>query len=282
MNAYQPTGITDLRDVRLYRSLARLRHALTGLLSVSTRQLEELTPAEVELDGQWQAALEPVLNDLYWWPFRNGLDDAPTNERDLRRWLKGKYNDDDAVIAALLALLLLYQRRGVNIGGRVGLDLIGVGGSFNLTNTGYLGRLERQAESLTRQGTEFSLIDTTIDDLVRGIPAARQAESNTLLTLGGMIAGWVAVRSVLIAATEGARNFARGLNWTYSRNGIAEQIFRTRAGACVRYCQPLEGARMPVNNIPAGLRLPIHSNCRCFYEAVTEGWEQPATIWRGE
>lgn len=272
-------------SVDLYRSLVRLRRAYTGLLSIATRQLEELTPAEVELDGQWQTALEPALSDLYWWPLRNGLDDAPTGERELRRWLKQKYaNEDDnnAAIAALLALLLLYQRRGVNIGGRVGLDLIGVGGSFNLTNSTYLERLEATARSLTRQGTDLSLIDTTVEHLVQGIPAARESEANTLLTLGGMIAGWVAVRSVTIAATEGARVFARGLNWVYGRNDVAEQIFRTRAGACVRYCQPLEGRRMPVNNIPAELTLPRHVSCRCFYEPVTAGWQRPATIWRGE
>lgn len=276
---------TKSLDLVLYRGLSRLHHAYTGLLSISTRQLEELTSAEVELDAQWQMALEPVLSDLYWWPFRNGLDEAPTNERELRRWLKQKYaNEDDnnAAIAALLALLLLYQRRGVNIGGRVGLELLGVGGSFNLTNTSYLDRLEATARSLTSLGTDLSLIDTTIDNLVHGIPAARESENNTLLTLGAMIAGWVVVRSGWIAATEGARVFNRGLNWVYRRNDVAEQIFRTRSGACAKICQPLEGRRMPVNNIPADLSLPRHQNCRCFYEPALDGWTQPATIWRGE
>jgi hypothetical protein len=272
-------------DLVLYRGLSRLRFAYTGLLSVSTRQLEELTPAEVELDGQWQTALEPVLSDLYWWPLRNGLDDAPTNERELRRWLKQKYANEDgnnAVIAALLALLLLYQRRGVNIGGRVGLDLIGVGGSFNLTNAGYLNALEDHAASLTRQGTEFSLIDTTIEHLVTGIPAARAAATNTLLTLGTMIAGWVTVRSVLIAVTERSWGFARGLNWTYRENGIQMQIFNTRGHGCPKICTPLDGTRMPVNNIPPELWIPKHSGCDCVYTAVLDDWEQPATIWRGE
>lgn len=272
--------LIDPHDVTLYRNLTTMRQSLNGLLAVEVRNLDELTPAEVALDAQWQRAIEPVLADLYWWPLRNGLSEAPEDEDELRTWLDGKYNDE--AVAALLLLLLLNQRRAVNIGGRVGLELIGIGGDFNLSNAELLAILDEHAHSLVTAGTEFSLIDTTINDLVRGIPAARQAATNTLTTLGNFIAGWAAVRSVAIAATEGARQFANGLNWVYGRNGIAQQIFRTRAGACVRICAPLEGMRMAVNSIPDYLRIPLHTHCRCYYQAVVDDWERPESIWRGE
>lgn len=271
----------DTTDLAVYRGLTRMRYALDGLLAVRVN-MDELTPQEVALEAQGQATLEPVLADLYWWPLRNGIDQAPEDVDELRAWLEERYKSD-AAVAALLALLLLFLRRGVNVGGAIGLELLGVGGAFNLLNADYLTMIDAHTGQLTTVGGDMSLVDTTIDDLVRGIPAARAGDSNTLLTLGAMIAGWAALRSVRIAATELARSVGNGLNWVYGRNDVARQAFQTRADDKVcAICSPLDGHEMDVDDIPEELRLPKHIMCRCYYAPILRGWDKPAVIWRGE
>ncbi len=265
------------------RMLSHFRRLDDTLLSTQIRQLESLTPAEIALELSWTTALDPVLTNLYWWPLRNGLEQAPTDPAELRRWLENQYHDDDDVVLALLLLLLLYQERAVNIGGREGLALLGVGGDFSLTNRRLLDRLETQARRLATVGGEMSLIRTTIDHLATDIPVARESANSTLLTLAGMITGHVLARSPLIAGTELARNFANGLSWVFGRNGIRRQIFTTRLDSAVcRICAPLHGREMDVNNIPSELIVPVHVGCRCVYVPVMSGWEAPETIWRGE
>lgn len=265
-------------DTALYRSLTRLHDAYSGLLA--TRSISEVTPAELALETQWRQDLEPVLRDLYWHPLRNGLDGLPTDEAELQQHLRHDY-DRDVVLAALLALLLRYQVRGVNVGGNIGLDLLGVGGHFTLTNRAYLAQLNDHAEMLTSVDGDMSLVNTTIDHLTQAIPAAR-AGDNPLITLGNLIAGWSLYRSGVIAITELTRMVGNGLSWTFDRNGVEEQEFVTREDAAVcRRCAPLHGRRMPVNNIPSDLLLPIHTGCRCVYRPVTQGWQMPVNIWRG-
>lgn len=262
--------------------LIRLHRALDGLLSVESRQLDELTPAEILLESQWRTELEPVLSDLYWWPLRNGLEQAPEDEDDLLEWLLLAFLVSGST-TALRSLLRRYQGRGANIGGATGLDLLGIGGGFNLTNRRYLDILDSHATTLTTAGTDLSLIDTTVNHLAQWIPAARASAQSTLLVLGRSIAAWSIVRSANIAVTELSRVFAQGLNWTYSRNGVEQQVFTTRLdGRVCPRCAPLHGRIMPVNAIPLELLVPIHGGCRCYYMAVTEGWERPANVWRGE
>lgn len=272
---------TNLHDIALHRGLTRMRRAMDGLLAVGTRSLDELTPAEVALEAQWQQDLEPVLSDLYWYPLRNGLSEAPEKERELRRWLRDALSAGVA-IAALLALLKRYQVRAVNIGGKIGLDLLNIDGDFRLTNPDYLAKLDDHATMLTTAGSDMSLIDTTIDQMTAGIPKARESEGDTLTVLGTMIAGWAAYRSVSIAITEQSRQIANGLNWTYGENEVVQQIFRTRGDDRVcPQCAPLEGRVMQVRNIPSELQVPIHTKCRCGYTPVLSGWARPANIWRG-
>lgn len=262
-------------DRQLYTGLTMMRRAYAALLSVR----EQVTPAEIALSDEWQAEIEPVLQDLYWWPFRNGLDQAPEDVDELRSWLRERY-DDATAVAVLLLLLQRYQKRGVNLGGTMALDMLGIGATFRLTNSEYLALLDEHAETLTTVGSDMSLIDTTIDDLARGISAARKSEDNTLLTLGAMIAGWSLARSGLIAVTELTRMAGNGLTWAFGGNGVRIQEFVTRERAC-KYCSPLHGIRMPVNNIPGYLQIPIHPNCRCYYMPVLDGWNRPSTIWTG-
>lgn len=267
-------------DAAFAAGLTRLHTALSGLLAVEARRLDEVTPEEIALDTQWTSELNPVLTDLYWWPLRNGVQSAPEDEDDLKEWLLAAFLLGGT--SQLRNLLKRYQRRGVNLGGRIGLDLLGIGGGFDLRNRGYLDVLDEHAEQLTAPGTEMSLIDTTINHLAVGIPLARADAANTVQVLQRFITQWAAMRSVLIAVTERSWGFARGLNWSYRENQIQWQIFNTRGHGCPRICTPLDGTRMPVDNIPPELWIPKHASCDCVYTAVTEGWERPTQIWRGE
>ncbi len=267
-------------DTALYRSLFRLHRAYDGLLA--TRALNEVTPEELALEAQWQAELEPCLRDLYWYPLRNGLDGLPRDEAELEDRLRHDY-DRDVAVAALLALLLRYQVRGVNVGGGMGLNLLGVGGHFSLTNHGYLAQLNSHAQMLTsaNPNANMSLVNTTISHLTQAIPQALTTAS-PLTTLGNLIQGWALYRSGVIAVTELTRMVGNGLVWTYGQNGVDEQEFVTREDARVcQLCAPLHGRRMPVNNIPSDLLIPIHTSCRCMYRPVTQGWQPPTQIWRG-
>lgn len=270
----------EIDNTALYRSLTRLHRAYDGLLA--TRSINEVTPEELALEAQWQAELEACLRDLYWYPLRNGLDSLPTDAAELEDRLRHDY-DRDVAVAALLALLLRYQVRGVNVGGGMGLNLLGVGGHFTLTNQGYLATLHSHAQMLTSASpnANMSLINTTISHLAQAIPTALTTAS-PLTTLGNLIQGWTLYRSGMIAITELTRMVGNGLSWTFDRNGVEEQEFVTREDAAVcQRCAPLHGRRMPVNNIPPDLLLPIHTSCRCTYQPVTQGWQMPTQIWRG-
>jgi len=260
-------------------SLYRLEHAYNSLLSVRA-SMDELTPAELQLETQWQQALEPVLRDLYWYPLRNGLAGLPIDTTELKRYLRDALTSA-AAIAALLALLKRYLIRAVNIGGNMALELLGIDSTFHLANPGYVNQVNDHANTLTQPDTDLSLIDTTVNHLVTGIPQAL-ASDTALMTIGGLITGWAAVRSVRIAITEQTRMIAQSLTWTYGENGVAQQVFTTRADDKVcAICEPLHGRIVPVNNVPEELRIPKHVLCRCMYRPYLTGWQRPLQIWRG-
>lgn len=268
-------------DTRLATGLTRMKAALDALLAIETRQLDELTPAEVRLEAQWTEALGPVLNDLYWYPLRNGISEAPRDERSLRRWLREQLSSA-AAIAALLALLRRYLVRAANVGGQMGLNLLSLSGEFELSNADYLALLDARADDLTSAGGDISLIDTTVDDLVRGIPQAREEDDDTAVILAALIGGWSLNRSRVIAANESSWGVTRSLNWLYAENGIRTMEFHTRQDDKVcAICRPYDGTIIPVNNVPAHLVIPLHVRCRCVYLGRTNGWTRPPQIWRG-
>lgn len=268
-------------DATLYVGLAKMQRALDGLLQVR----EQVTPEEIALSDAWQAELEPVLRDLYWWPFRNGFAEAPDTTGKLRAWLENQYENDNAV-RPLRELLQRYQVRAANIGGQLALDDLGIAGAFRLTNADYLAALDDHAVMLTSQNTEISLIDTTIDNLVSGIIRANQ-NSRALAqgifdAVGSLIADWSTVRAGLIAVTESARQVAGYIGETLYQNDVLYQLFITREDRKVcPLCGRLHGERMPVRKVPPDMRIPIHVGCRCRYRAELLGWQLPDVVWRG-
>jgi hypothetical protein len=267
-------------DLQLRQGLTRMQRAYDALLERTT-PIDQMNAEKVILDAQWQGELSGVLNNLYWHPFRNGINEAPDEAGELRRWLKEQFRDA-AAVAMLLLLLRRYQVRAVNLGGRTGLAILGIDGVFSLVNDEYLALLDAHATHLTSQGTEFSLVDTTIDDLATALPAAREGAGSTLLALAGFVAARVALRTVVIERTERPRQVANGLNWTFLRNGVRLQMYDVNGIGCPKICAPLHGRTMPVDNIPFELRLPQHPNCDCIYTPILDDWTMPAEIWRGD
>jgi SPP1 gp7 family putative phage head morphogenesis protein/MYXO-CTERM domain-containing protein len=250
------------------------------LLAAYVRQVTE---REEQLRREWEIGLALILSDLYWEPLYQ-LSAAPDDD------------DEDDLLAWLLLILLAgfarrrlignldaYQRWSADAGGAMALELLGVGGGFHLTNADLLAVIEDRRQQLTESGTSLSLIDTTAAQLERGIRRARQEEEEPRSFLAPLIATWSVARAASISTTEMTWAVAGAQGWTYQRNDVAEQMFSTRedSGVCP-ICSPLHGVVVPVDDVPLAYAIPQHVGCRCMWEPVTAGWEQPETIWRGE
>ncbi len=283
-------------DWGIEKGLYELQRGLNALTSTRQTVHEKLATAKARLDEEWQAELLPVMQDLYWHPFRNGIDEAPEDEEELRAWFKRKY-DDDAAIIALLLLLQRYQRRAYNLGGQIALDFLGLDETFELTNADIITRLDAFAEELTQQGTEYSLIDTTIENLVEDLKKARLVEGSTLLAMSAYIALRAQQRTVMIERSERPRQVAAAQDETYGRNGLKKKMYDVMGIGCPKTCAPWHGVVMDVGAYP--YLIPQHPNCDCGWSAVryngqTVGmppvvvyvpdlpdWEPPASIWTG-
>lgn len=266
-------------DAALYRGLARMRRAFDGLLS--TRAVSVPLPSKMPLAVEMSNKLMPVINDVYWWSLRNGLSEAPEDEKKLKPWLQRQL-DSPAAWAALLALMLLFHKRAVNHGGAIALDILGLTGQFNLTNAEYLSLLDERSTMLTSADGETNLIDTTVSDLSIAIPAARNATGDTLALLGAYIAGRALTRSAGIATFEVPWGFNQGLGMTYTENGVRMLMYDVNGIGCPEICEPLHGTTFPADNIPAGLNPPLHPGCDCVLSPSLDDWTPPDDIWRGE
>lgn len=268
-----------LHDAALYRSLTRMQRAFDGLLS--TRTVSMPLPSKMPLAVEMSNKLAPVLNDVYWYPVRNGIAEAPQDENALMAWLKRQLANT-VVWTALVALMLLFHKRAVNQGGAIALDVLGLAGQFNLTNPDYLSLLDERTTMLTTADSEMNLIDTTVNDLSIAIPAARNATGDTLALLGAYIAGRALTRSSGIAAYEVPWGFNRGLEMTYKENGVKMLMYDVNGIGCPEICEPLHGITWPIDNQPPHVNIPQHSGCDCIYSPVTDNWTLPDTVWTGE
>lgn len=283
-------------DPRLLTGLLKMQRAYDRLLSVRASAIDQYNADKDALDARWQADLLPVMADLYWYPFRNGISEAPEDDASLRQWLKDRFRDA-SVVAALLALLRRYHQRAANLGGQAALDLLGINGAFNLTEEAYLHQLVERAEMLTTQGSEQSLIDTTVDDLSKALPAARQDDAGALLALGIYIATRAGQRTVLIERYERPWAVGRALDWTYAHNGLSHKMYDVNGIGCVRVCADWHGLVFTINQ--HSTLIPQHSGCDCIWSPVRyDGevvgtppvtvsvpdlppWTPPATPWTG-
>lgn len=287
----------NLFDWNIEKALFRLRQSLGSLVSTRQTPHEKLATLRAELDERWQAEMLPVIEDLYWYPFRNGIAEAPEDEDELRTWLEEQY-DDALIVAILLMLLMRYQREAYNLGGQIGLDFLGIDETFILTNEEIITELNEFAEMLVTQGTEFSLIDTTIDDLVRELPKARESESSALMALATYIAARAVQRNEMIERSERPRQVANALHQLYRRNGVQFMMYDVMGVGCPRICAPWHGQVFRMGT--ASVRIPQHPHCDCGWSPILfDGqvvgsppvvvsvpelpsvWEIPEDVWRG-
>jgi len=267
-------------DAALHAHLSTMHGALSSLIAIETRAVTMPKPSKMPMAVEMADDLMPVLADLYWYPLRNGIDSAPQDEEELKPWLQRQL-EKPAAVAALLALLLRFHKRAVNYGGTIALELLELAGTFSLTNSAYLALIDERATMLTTAGSEMSLIDTTINDLAREIPAARKSNDSTLAVLGAYITMKALSRSTGIATFEVPWGFANGLGWTYKENGVKRLMYDVNGVGCPEICAPLHGRTFPIDNIPAELTVPRHSACDCVHSPSLTGWTAPATVWEG-
>jgi hypothetical protein len=275
--------VTNLPDAALHRGLTRMQRALDGLLS--TRAVSMPLPSKMPLAVEMSNKLAPVINDVYWYPIRNGIAEAPQDEDALLAWLKRQLANT-VVWTALVALMLLFHKRAVNYGGAIALDVLDLAGQFNLTNSEYLSLLDERTTMLTTADSDpvrasMNLIDTTVNDLSIAIPAARNATGDTLALLGAYIAGRALTRSAGIATFEVPWGFNNGLEWTYKENGVKLMMYDVNGIGCEEFCAPLHGRVTEVGNRDGDLFIPQHSGCDCCWTCLTDDWTPPVQIWRG-
>lgn len=275
--------------------LRKMQRVYDGLRA--TAAIDQYNADKAALDTRWQAELSPVLQDLYWAPFRNGIGEAPTNEERLRQWLKDRLGAA-AAVAILLALLTRYHLRAANLGGQTALNMLDLAGTFNLTNDAYLQTLADRAATLTSQGTEMSLIDTTVDDLATALPAARDSVAGVAVALALFITSRVAQRTVLIERYERPWAVARGLSWASQHNGISHLMYDKNLLACKEICEPWHGRVVTVGGANSSI-IPQHPGCDCLWQPVRydgqllgsppvtvsvpglQPWQPPVTNWTG-
>lgn len=253
-------------DWQVYKNLVSLQSGYDALLSDNPTPREKYNAYKALLDERWQAELLPVLSDLYWYPFRNGINGVPEKKRALKAWLRKEY-DDPRAVAALLFLLLRYQVEAYNLGGQAGLDFLDLGGRFQLRNIEILTALDEHARGLVTQGTAESLIDTTIDDLLQAIPEARESGKSLLVALAAFIGRRAPERTVLIERTERPRQVANALDMVYQRHGVRYVMYDVNGVGCVRQCAPWHGRVFRVG-VRRPVRLPQHPNCDCIWSPV--------------
>lgn len=284
-------------DWQIYKNLRILQDGYDSLLEKDLTPRQKFLARKSLLDENWQADLLPVMSDLYWYPFRNGVDGVPEKKRDLKRWLKRQY-DDDAAVAALLFLLLRYGKIAYNLGGQSGLDYLGVDRQFQLSNIEILMSIDDRYRKMVAQDTEYSLIDTTINDLVEVIPQAREGKKAFIVALSALIAARATNRTVLIERYERPFQVGQALDNVYQANGVKYKMYDVAGVGCKVKCAPWHGRVFPIGS-RTPVDIPQHSGCDCIwspvqYDGQTVGypsvavsvpglpkWGQPAVIWTG-
>lgn len=254
-------------DWQIYKGLHNLQRGYDAMLNVRQTAGNRYNMAKATLDAEWQAELQPVIEDLYWHPLRNGIDATPDDEGELRAWLEDRYRDA-AIVLILLLLLRRYQVRAYNLGGQTGLDMLSVDGTFNLTDPDILAQLDAHAESLTTVGGDISLINTTIDDLVIQIPKAKQNEGSAALYIAAFIAMRSAQRTETIERTERPFQVGNALDEVFVRNGVQLVMYDVNGVGCVKICAPLHGTTWPAGGAPQQYLVPRHPRCDCIHSPV--------------
>ena len=269
--------------------LAEQRRALVAMLpAVGSRQLGNgPTQEELILEAGLSAELEPLLDELYRDPLSADLEEVIDEAREvIIAWLANQYRQNTATQASIEQVLNKWRLQAANVGGQLGLEALGLDGTFSLTDEEVIAILEARTAMLTDIDGDISIVRTTAIELGRRIFAQRLEG----LALGDILAGlpvYISSRSLQrsgnIAQSETVDASRTLLQEVYHRNGAETMIFRTqpelREDPVCPICDPYNGTEHPTTGRP-GVSIPVHTMCNCYWDPVLPP-EQPEEVWRG-
>ncbi len=273
---------------------ARTRLAVTRLLArIETRKLEDgPTAEELALEADFTTAMVPGLENYYMGALLkgDGLGDMPRDTKEnVRECVKRQFDEHPELAAVLVFLFIRYITEAMQLGGDMALEQLGAPGDLSVTieNPLIIELLQDHSEDLFKSSSPLNLVDKSVEDIVKvvwnAIQAGASKNSEIIQAARDRFPGITASRASLIVETELARALNAGLLWTYAYNGVQEVELRTRGDDRVcKICEPLNGVRYRINDIPAGRSLPLHPRCRCVWLAVLDGWTPPVSWWTGK
>lgn len=283
------------RDVATILTVHAYHTALWGGLGLpAARALdrESFQLAELVLEADFYSETRPKLAALYRSPLADdGLQSAYDSNR-LRPFLRRHYRANPSTALDLRDTLDGFKVQAFNLGGQYALDTLGLAGVFSLSDDTILDGLREDSRQSTIVDGDLSLIDTTVDELAGQLETQR--ESGAQLTdaipiINAWVIGRTVIRTALIVQTESVRASRWAILSAFVGNGIGGVTFYTVGDERVcSQCRPLHSERFdihsvlfPFRDLPGYARIPIHPRCRCFYDAVMDGWVKPAVIWTG-
>ena len=185
---------------RACNELAEQRRALVAMLpAVGSRQLGNgPTQEELILEAGLSAELEPLLDELYRDPLSADLEEVIDEAREvIIAWLANQYRQNTATQASIEQVLNKWRLQAANVGGQLGLEALGLDGTFSLTDEEVIAILEARTAMLTDIDGDISIVRTTAIELGRRIFAQRLEG----LALGDILAD-LAGMEVALAATS--------------------------------------------------------------------------------
>lgn len=247
--------------------------------------IEGITTQELEFEAEFADEIEPLLVALYEAALPSINNQLPEDQESITAVLMGILLGSAAAVA-LLTFLKEMLLRAYNLGGTLALIEMGLGDlEFDLIDQGIINQIDDYAEQVLE-----TLVITTAGDLAKQVENGR-SNGLTIAAIVAGLGGFIALRSAwranLIAQNESVSGSRWGMEDTYRRNNVLEVEFRTQGddrvddGDPFGPCVVREGQRYPVNNIPAGSRIPLHFGCRCYFIPVLNGWVIPDVVWLG-
>lgn len=284
-----PRDVAAILTVHAYYSAIR---GGLGVPAVRVMDRDSFQLAEQVLESDFYEQARPKLAALYRSPLAdNGLQSAFQNNR-LRPFLRSHYRAHPSTALDLRDVLDGFKTQAFNLGGQYSLDTLGLEGRFRLADETILDGLRETSRQSTIVDGDMSLIDTTVDELAGQLEAHRENGvqlSDAIPAINAWVIGRTVIRTALIIQTESVRASRWAILSAFVGNGIGGVTFYTVGDERVcDQCRPLHSERFdissvffPMRDLPAYARIPIHPTCRCFYDAITDGWIKPAIIWTG-
>ena len=283
------------RDVAAILSVHAYYTAIRGGLGIPFARVldrEAFQLAEQVAESEFYEALRPRLAALYRSPLEDeGLRRAYEGDR-LRPFLRNHYRANPRAALGMRDVLDEFKVSTFNLGGQYALDSLGLAGRFRIEDDAILSGLQEDSRQSTSVDGDLSLVDTTVTELTGQLEAHRAGGSllaDAIPAVNAWVIGRAVIRTAIIVQTESVRASRWAILSAFVGNGIGGVTFYTVADERVCFlCRPLHGERFdirsvftPFRDLPAYARIPLHPRCRCFYDAITDGWLKPAVIWTG-